>query len=101
MPGIGSVPRPAAAVSGSAFSVSSAVVKLPELMAAPMLMPNCLSSERCTSATVTLSITCSSPSTVSRLMTSLVSLPQAAAWFWVWLSYWRRSGCLSSSVLLV
>ena len=50
-----------------------------------MLMPNCLSSVRCTSATVTLSITCSSPSTVSRLMTSLVSLPQAAAWFWVWL----------------
>ena len=60
-----------------------------------MLMPNCLRSERCTSATVTLSITCSSPSTVSRLMTSLVSLPQAAAWSGLG-STWALRGSVSA-----
>ena len=63
----------AAAVSGSAFSVSNVVVKLPALMTPPRLTPSCFSSERCTSATVTLSITCSSASTVSMLMTVSVS----------------------------
>ena len=43
------------------------MVKLPELITAPRLMPNCLRIVRCTSATVTLSITCSSPSTVEQV----------------------------------
>ena len=61
-------------------------------MAAPRLMPNCFRIARCTSATVTLSITCSSPSTVSRLMTSLVWLPHAAACCWVLASYCSLEG---------
>ena len=41
MPGDRQRPEAAAAVSGSALSVRIAVVKLPELMIAPRLMPNC------------------------------------------------------------
>ena len=91
--GSGSVPRPAAAVSGNALSVSRAVVKLPELTTAPMFTPNCFSRLRCTSEIVTLSITCSSPSMLSRLMTSLLSPPQADAWVCVCCLY-RSALCV-------
>ena len=76
-------------MSGTAFCASTAVVKLPELTSAPTLMPNCFSTVRCTSATVTFSMTCSSPSILRRLITNLVAPPQAVAAVgatcdWVW-----------------
>ena len=69
-PANGSCPS-AAPVTGNAFAVARLTPKPATLNELARLMPNCFSTERCTSATVTFSITWSSPSMVSRLMIGL------------------------------